>query len=111
MLAILPAPKPLLILTTATPAAQIGGMAAQTQVIALDLDLDYVRRVRRRGWHGIAQTLKSFRDGPRSFPPYEAGARSPYLDDLGALEKPQAEAPTEGAGSISTRTATDEAAE
>jgi predicted amidohydrolase len=81
------------------------------EVIALDLDLDYVRRVRRRGWHGIGQTLKSFREGPRSFPPYQAGARSPYLDDLGPLEKPQAEAPTEGASSISTRTATDEAAE
>jgi len=56
-------------------------------IIALDLDLGHVRRVRERGWHGLGQTLKSFRDGPRSFPPYD-GSRSAALDALGPLLKP-----------------------
>jgi len=84
------------------------------EIIALDLDLDYVRRVRRRGWHGLAQSLKSFRDGPTDFAPYRPGARSPALDDLGPLEKPMPEAPAAPAGDdviVSKRTATDEAAE
>lgn len=63
------------------------------EIVALDLDLELVRRVRRRGWNGLGQSLKSFRDGPRVFPPYEAGARSPFLDALGPLEKPRAETP------------------
>jgi predicted amidohydrolase len=33
------------------------------EVIALDLSLDHVARVRGRGWNGLGQTLKSFRDG------------------------------------------------
>ncbi len=57
------------------------------EVIALDLDLDHVRRVRERGWHGLGQTLKSFRDGPAPFAPYEPEGRStPSLQDLGPLE-------------------------
>ena len=58
-------------------------------VIGLELDLGYVRRVRERGWHGLGQTLKSFRDGPPSFPPYREGPSSPALAALGPLEKPQ----------------------
>lgn len=58
-------------------------------VIGLELDLGYVRRVRERGWHGLGQTLKSFRDGPPSFPPYREGASSPALAALGPLEKPR----------------------
>ena len=56
-------------------------------VIAVELDLGHVRRVRERGWHGLGQTLKSFRDGPKTFPPY-AGGRSAALDALGPLVKP-----------------------
>ena len=60
------------------------------EVIALDLDLDYVRRVRDRGWHGLGQTLKSFRDGPAAFGPYLPGGRStPSLVALGPLEMPR----------------------
>ena len=58
------------------------------EIIVAELDFDYVRRVRRSGWHGLGQTLKSFRDAPRDFPPYRAGERSPFLDELGPLEKP-----------------------
>jgi hypothetical protein len=58
-------------------------------IFALELDLDVVARVRERGWHGLGQTLKSFRDNEVAFPPYAAGATSQALDALGALEKPQ----------------------
>ncbi len=74
------------------------------EVVALDLDLELVRRVRRRGWNGLGQTLKSFRDGPRGFPPYEAAARSRFLDDLGPLERPGVEAPAKPAKTIKTPT-------
>jgi len=57
------------------------------EIIALDLDLSHVRRVRERGWHGLGQPLKSFRDGPSSFPPYE-GSVSPALQALGPLTVP-----------------------
>lgn len=63
-------------------------------IIAAELDLDYVRRVRERGWHGLGQVLKSYRDGPSTFPPYREGARSAALAGLGPLEKPQALAPS-----------------
>lgn len=59
-------------------------------VIAAELDLGYVRRVRERGWHGLGQVLKSFRDGPSTYPPYREGAVSAPLTALGPLEKPEA---------------------
>ena len=57
-------------------------------IIAMSLDLDEVADVRRRGWNGLGQVLKSFRDHPLSFPPYAVGARSAALDALGPLAKP-----------------------
>jgi predicted amidohydrolase len=57
------------------------------EVIALDLDLDYLRRVRERGWNGLCQTLKSLRDTPMCYPQC-SGAPSPALTGLGALERP-----------------------
>ena len=60
------------------------------EVIAVELDLEAVRRVRARGWHGLGQTLKSFRDAPVSFPPYAADAHSTALDELGPLAMPRA---------------------
>ncbi len=65
--------------------------ATAREVFALELDLDVVTRVRERGWHGLGQVLKSFRDSTVAFPPYAQGARSDALDALGPLEKPQAE--------------------
>ncbi|MFN3521221.1 MAG: carbon-nitrogen hydrolase family protein [Phenylobacterium sp.] len=59
-------------------------------IIAAELDLGYVRRVRERGWHGLGQVLKSFRDGPSTYPPYRDGAVSAPLAALGPLEKPEA---------------------
>lgn len=59
-------------------------------IIAVELDLGYVRRVRERGWHGLGQVLKSFRDGPSTYPPYRGGAVSAPLAALGPLTKPDA---------------------
>jgi predicted amidohydrolase len=61
---------------------------AGREVIALDLDLGHVRRVRERGWHGLGQTLKSFRDGPGPFAHEEGpgGRSSPALTALGPLQ-------------------------
>jgi len=62
------------------------------EVIAVELDLDQVSRVRERGWHGLGQPLKSLRDTPIVFPPYRDGfAASPAFASLGALEKPRSE--------------------
>jgi len=58
------------------------------EVFAVELDFDYVARVRRRGWHGLGQPLKSFRDHPVQFPPYRPAERSPALDALGPLTLP-----------------------
>ena len=62
--------------------------AGGREVFALELDFDNVARARERGWHGLGQALKSFRDSAVSFPPYAPGARSAALDKLGPLELP-----------------------
>ncbi len=59
------------------------------EIIAVTVDLDHVRRVRERGWNGLGQALKSFRDGPAQFPAYGDGrGRSAALDSLGPLTMP-----------------------
>ncbi|MDP1631686.1 MAG: carbon-nitrogen hydrolase family protein [Caulobacter sp.] len=64
------------------------------EVIAVELDLDQVTRVRERGWHGLGQPLKSLRDTAIVFPPYREGfAASPAFKNLGPLEKPRSERP------------------
>ena len=60
------------------------------EIVALELDFDLVTRVRERGWNGLGQVLKSFRDRPNVYPPYGGGARSQALDALGPLVKPAA---------------------
>ncbi|UPT62759.1 MAG: carbon-nitrogen hydrolase family protein [Hyphomonadaceae bacterium JAD_PAG50586_4] len=62
---------------------------AEREIIPVEIDFDYVRRVRERGWHGLGQVLKSYRDGGHSFPQYAPEAASAALNRLGALEKPQ----------------------
>lgn len=59
------------------------------EIVAVDLDLAHVRRCRERGWHGLGQPLKSFRDGPQAFEAYERGpAASSALQELGPLAQP-----------------------
>ncbi len=62
------------------------------EVLAVDLDLNLVRRFRERGMHSQAQTLKSFRDSNINFPQYQRGhASSPAMQALGELKKPAAD--------------------
>ena len=58
------------------------------EIIPIEVDFAYVRRVRESGWHGLGQPLKSFRDGARTFAPYQEMQRSDSLDALGPLLKP-----------------------
>jgi deaminated glutathione amidase len=59
------------------------------EIMAFEIDLDAVTQVRERGWNGLGQPLKSFRDSETVFPPYARGARSPTLDALGPLAVPK----------------------
>jgi predicted amidohydrolase len=62
---------------------------AGREIMALELDLEQVRSARARGWHGLGQVMKSFRDMPGRFPLHEsADARSEAMRDWGALEMP-----------------------
>jgi deaminated glutathione amidase len=64
------------------------------EIIAVQLDLDYVRRVRESGWHGLGQVLKSFRDSSAVFPQYsDEGIRPMELEKLGPLELPSRKPP------------------
>jgi hypothetical protein len=64
---------------------------AGREVIALEVDLDHVRDARERGWNGLGQTLKSFRDADIRFPAYQANARKGgVLGTLGSLQRPAA---------------------
>ncbi|UTW44116.1 carbon-nitrogen hydrolase family protein [bacterium SCSIO 12696] len=60
------------------------------EIIAVELDLNHVRHCRERGWQGLGQPLKSFRDNQVEFPPYQPSALSPALNDLGPLAMPDA---------------------
>lgn len=62
------------------------------EIIPVELDLEYVRRVRRRGWHGLGQTLKSFRDSRLDLAAHVRDrANNPNLEALGPLELPALE--------------------
>lgn len=59
------------------------------ELIAVQLDLAYLRRCRASGWHGLGQPLKSFRDCTLKFPCYGPNRRrSPALERLGDLRLP-----------------------
>ena len=56
------------------------------EVIAVQLDLEYLRRCRASGWHGIGMPLMSFRDCAICFPCYRPQRRAaPALKRLGAV--------------------------
>ncbi len=59
------------------------------EVMAMEIDFNYLRRCRERGWHGLGQPLKSFRDSKVVYPAYGAArAASAALDALGPLAMP-----------------------
>ena len=69
------------------PGGEVIHQAGTTrEVIAVQLDLDYLRRCRAHGWHGLGQPLKSFRDCALRFPCYRPQRRAaPALERLGAV--------------------------
>lgn len=70
--------------------------ASGYEVFAVELDFDHVARVRRQGWQGLGQPLKSFRDSTVKFPAYREGAASPSLDALGPIAKRPPKCPSRG---------------
>jgi predicted amidohydrolase len=63
---------------------------AGREIFPLVLDLSAVRTARERGWNGLGQPLKSFRDSKLTFPPYQdTEAKHRYLDTLGSLKIPE----------------------
>jgi hypothetical protein len=66
------------------PGGEIVHQAGRSrEVFPIEVDFEAVRRVRRRGWHGIGQVLKSFRDRAVDFP--ACGDRHQSFDALSAL--------------------------
>lgn len=63
--------------------------SVEEEIIAFEVDLDKVTRVRERGMKGLGQTLKSFRDGKVRYPQYEPGAESAAYQQLGVLKVPE----------------------
>jgi predicted amidohydrolase len=59
------------------------------QIIPVEIDLEQVRRSRQNGLRGLGQMMKSFRDRPASFPVYETGFDTSFLDSLGPLVQPR----------------------
>ncbi len=62
------------------------------EIFPVEIDLDLVRRVRSRGWNGIGQVLKSFRDRAVDFPACaDRSHQFEALSALGPLELPERE--------------------
>ena len=57
------------------------------EVILVEVDTDRVDRVRTRGFKGLGQPLKSFRDNPQPF--VKQTLDKEYLDKLGVLDVPK----------------------
>ncbi|MEM9234629.1 MAG: carbon-nitrogen hydrolase family protein, partial [Pseudomonadota bacterium] len=73
----------------AGPGGEVIHQAGSTrEIIALELDLNTVRTVRERGWHGLGQPLKSFRDSHMKYPVYQGNNSTDSLSDLGPLTIP-----------------------
>ncbi len=76
------------------------------EIFPVELDFDYVGRVRERGWQGLGQVLKSFRQNTMQFPAYVVGTSSSALDALGPLKLPDGHVASNGKSSTGASTAT-----
>jgi predicted amidohydrolase len=74
------------------PGGELIHRAGKTrEIIPVELDFEYLRRVRRTGWQGLGQPLKSLRDSKMDFAPQlSVATRRAAFKDLGALELPRA---------------------
>lgn len=74
----------------AGPGGEVIHQAGTNQeLILIEIDFDYIRRVREQGWHGLGQPLKSFRDKDIQFPQYHQNLTTSALNKLGPLQKPE----------------------
>lgn len=63
---------------------------SSAEIIPIEVDLERVRRERRRGLRTLGQPLKSFRDRDCNFTVYQKeNPEFSYLDSLGPLTKPE----------------------
>lgn len=63
---------------------------AAREIVLIDVDFERVRKDRARGWHGLGQVMKSFRDTDVEFPFHaNKDQRKAALKNLGPLEVPQ----------------------
>ena len=63
---------------------------AAREIVLIDVDFDKVRNDRERGWHGLGQVMKSFRDAQVEFPMHvDPAVRKAALAKLGPLQMPQ----------------------
>ena len=60
-------------------------LGSSEEVCLIEIDLEEVNRVRRRGIKGLGQPIKSFRDNPFVNDDWNKN----YLDTLGKLELPK----------------------
>jgi len=74
------------------PGGELIHRAGKTrEIIPVELDFAYLRRVRRTGWNGLGQPLKSLRDSTMNFATELSPAtRGRALQDLGPLAMPSA---------------------
>jgi predicted amidohydrolase len=74
------------------PGGELIHRAGRTrEIIPVELDLTYLRRIRRSGWQRLGQPLKSLRDSTMDFALHlSIEARRKSLRDLGPLELPGA---------------------
>jgi predicted amidohydrolase len=79
------------------PGGELIHRAGRTrEIIPVELDLGYLRRIRRSGWQRLGQPLKSLRDSTMDFTPFlSVEARRSALRELGALEMARAPSPTD----------------
>jgi len=80
------------------PGGELIHRAGRTrEIIPVELDLDYLRRVRKIGWQRLRQPLKSLRDSTMDFSSHlSVESRRAALRDLGPLQMARAFAPLEG---------------
>ena len=73
------------------PEGEIVHEAGETEeILPVVIDIERVRRVRRVGFHGLGQVMKSFRDNPVVLPAYQAGREVPAeMAELGELRMPR----------------------
>jgi predicted amidohydrolase len=58
------------------------------EIIPVEVDFEMVRRVRKRGYHGLTQVLKSFNNNPVVYPFHQGKQNSKYISELGELSIP-----------------------